>query len=442
MIPNERLNMAAPLSKWQQYGFSRTPYSTTAIRVADGGDRLLVGRSAELATIESDLVSGAQVIALEGDYGVGKSSLAAVAAHHAGQWGPSPEVWFLPPAGDSPLELVAGESTDAFEKRVYFRVAAALLPIADRLVTEGFKLPKLNEFRNWLHSPSGGGWSAGIGGSFGGFGATVSTGRQKTPPAFTDAGVIALLDSWMEELFASRTVGGVICILDNLEVLGSFDNAVVLFEALRDRMFKRKGLTWIVCGAEGMVRTAFSSPKMSGVFQEPIDVLPLGGTDIPKVIKARAEVVQVAVEAVLPVSSEAFEAVYVATGENLRFALGLAEKYALRANPDDLRRLSATERDDAFFAYVRGEGDRAVEQLSTKITDADWRVLETLVREKAGSCSPGDFADFGYADMPPLLTRVKSLERAGLVRYVKDRKRRRVITAENTARLAVSSRAA
>lgn len=38
--------MVAPPSKWQQFGFKSTPYSTTAIGVADGGiDSLWVGRT-------------------------------------------------------------------------------------------------------------------------------------------------------------------------------------------------------------------------------------------------------------------------------------------------------------------------------------------------------------------------------------------------------------
>lgn len=404
-----------------------------------------MGREDELEVVLSDLLSGAHLVALEGDYGVGKSSLAAVAAHRAAQWGASPEAWFLPPAGELPLELKGGESTEAFEKRVYFRIAAAILPLADRLLSEGFVLANLDAFRQWLNSPGGGGWSAGIGASIAGFGGNITAARSKNPTSssgFTDSGVITLLDSWLMELFGTRAVGGVFCILDNLEVLGSFDDAVVLFEALRDRMFKRSGLVWIVCGAEGMVRTAFNTPKMSGVFQEPIDVAPLEPGLMADVIRARAEVLKRDDDAVLPVSPEAFEFVYRATGENLRFALGLADNYSLRAKPAIIAELDSPERDGAFYAYVRQEGIKAVQQLSSKVGSADWKVLTVLVQEKSGNCSPGEFADFGYGDMPPLLARVKRLEQAGLIRYVKDdqNKKRRMIMVENSGRLAVFSR--
>ena len=92
---------------------------------------------------------------------------------------------------------------------------------------------------------------------------------------------------------------------------------------------------------------------------------------------------------VLPVSADAFEKVYLAIGKNLRFALGLADKYAMRANPSHLRTTTAAKRDQAFDTYVLNESNQVVGQLGKKIGTADWKTLGVLVREKAGSCSRG-----------------------------------------------------
>jgi hypothetical protein len=438
--------MVAPPNKWHQYGFERSPYSTEAIKVSEDGAKLLVGRDNELGTILSDLNSGAQVIALEGDYGVGKTSLAAVAAYEASTWRADGGPLFLPVKAEVPLRLSTTETPESFEKKVYMRIAGTLLLASASLKSEGRHLEGLERLRRWLQSPEGGGWAAGIGASMpASLGLTFSGGRTKTPNTsggFSDTGVITLIDSWLAELFPTPECGGVICFIDNLEELENVENAVKVFEPLRDTLLRRPGLRWIVSGAEGMVRTAFSTPKMSGVFQEPIPVLPLHPDLVPSVISARADILKQDDSSVLPVSADAFEKVYLAIGKNLRFALGLADKYAMRADPSHLRTTTAAKRDQAFDTYVLNESNKVVGQLGKKIGAADWKTLGVLVREKAGSCSPGEFSDFGYTAMPPLLTRVKSLREAGLVRYTTDESdlRRRIITAENNGRLAYYSR--
>lgn len=84
------------------------------------------------------------------------------------------------------------------------------------------------------------------------------------------------------------------------------------------------------------------------------------------------------------------------------------------------------------------EADKVYTANARNITSADWRVFETLLSEKSGSCSPSDFADFGYQNMPPLLVRVKNLQNFNLVTYTADSadQRRRTISVTDHGRLA------
>lgn len=438
--------MEIPVGVWVHYGYVSSPYSTSALRIVDADETLLVGREVELETVLRDLISGGQLVALEGDYGVGKSSLAAVAASTASHWREhrksSPLI--LPAA--SPLELEANDTVAAFEQRAYYQVAGAILARADALVHDGFNLGQLRDFRSWLQSPAGGGWTAGIGASFPqSLDFNVSVGRNREPNTgvgFSDAGVITLIDSWLNELFPTPLDGGVVLLLDNLEVLRKHPDRVDLFEALRDRLFKRNGLRWIISGAEGTVRVALNTPKMTGVFPEPIDLLPLPHDKIQEVIVRREAALRSRADAKLPVSPAAFEQAYVQTGRNLRVTLGLAERFALRTQPSEMAWMSQEQRDQAFHSWRAAEGRRVVDQTAGQLSAASWRVLSTLVNDRDGIATPGDYKAFGYSSMSSLTPQIKKLARLGLLTYAVDEDdgRRRLITASERGRLAVAAR--
>ncbi|MEV8253871.1 hypothetical protein AB0O95_07885 [Rhodoglobus sp. NPDC076762] len=272
-------------------------------------------------------------------------------------------------------------------------------------------------------------------GGGGGFG-TSRTSNQTT--GFAESGIIAIVDEWLSTTFPDRDAGGVICFLDNLEELRDSSTALAVMEPLRDALFKRAGLRWIIGGAQGMVRAALSSPKMTGVFLNPIDVLPLNDDQATRVISVRALALTENDQAFTPVSETAFAHLYVSIGKNLRYALNLAERYAIGQEPSELRALEEKERDAKFENSTLAEADATYSSYASNLTAADWKVFDTLLREKSGSCSPSDYSEFGYTTMPPLLVRVRKLEAAHSVDYTTDDadQRRRTISVSDHGRLA------
>ncbi|WPF82676.1 hypothetical protein SANBI_000287 [Sanguibacter sp. 4.1] len=433
--------MPAPISSWTKLGYSSTPYSTAQIPSGERGEKLLIGRAVEMEQIHRKLVNGVNLIAIEGDYGVGKSSLATVAAYEASRWHLEGDNLFIPAIGMEALELQEDESPDSFKKRVYYRIAAAFISNEAMLKSNNFELKQMDSFARWLNGPSGSGWSAGIGASLaaiGGF--NLNLGRSSgvnSAPGFNDSGIYTMIDSWLAEISRGNRPAGVICVLDNLENLRHFKNAERLFESLRDGVFRRPGVVWIVCGAEGMVTESFSSRKIFGTFHPAIDVPPLNSNDIPRVIEARAESLKTRADAELPVSTSAFGRLYEATGHNLRFAFGLADSYASSMDVEKFLGSSVDDRELMFQGYLTRRGDDELSKLRKNPTKADWKVLKTLVTKLSGVCSPSSSSEFGYSDMPQLIVRVKALRNVGLVTYETDEEdgRRRLISATAVGRL-------
>jgi hypothetical protein len=194
--------MNMPGSLWSEYGFVANPYSTDPIDPSSGGRQLLVGRATELALVSRQISSGASVVALEGDFGVGKTSLAASAAYDASKWRAQGGPLFLPIR--TRLSLKADDTRESFERRAVHAVAIALVAAADSLAQEGRKLEGVPAVRDWLTSSQSGGWNVGLGASAVGSGGNVSAGRTRavnTSAGFSETGFVGIVDSWLKLCF-------------------------------------------------------------------------------------------------------------------------------------------------------------------------------------------------------------------------------------------------
>jgi MoxR-like ATPase len=70
---------------WEELGFSESPYATASLPPSEQGNRLLVGREDELERLLNVLRYTARHATIEGDNGVGKTSLVSIAAYRAKQ---------------------------------------------------------------------------------------------------------------------------------------------------------------------------------------------------------------------------------------------------------------------------------------------------------------------------------------------------------------------
>ena len=231
--------MSFPTSVWHDYGFAGNLYSTDPIEMSDAGRALLVGRDAELKKIAKQLSGGASVVALEGDFGVGKTSLAAAAAFDATKWRMDGGPLFI--AAKTRLSLRTDDTLETFERRTIRAVATALIGAADSLRQEGRALSGVDAVKRWLSEPESVARNAEVNVTVLGSGGGVGGGTSRTPNStvgFAESGIIAIVDDWLRETFPDRTSGGVICFLDNLEELRDSATALAVMEPLRDALFK------------------------------------------------------------------------------------------------------------------------------------------------------------------------------------------------------------
>ena len=179
-----------------------------------------------------------------------------------------------------PFQLKKEEDINAFCLDVFRRVAQTLLKYRSDLQNLSQLPQEAALIDAWLNSPIvehvsnalGMGASIGIPGhasanaAIGG-----STNKQlNTGAAFNDQGFEQLVRTWLNQIFLEQGNGGVVCVIDNLELLESGAQARRTLEVLRDRLFSVSGLRWVFCGANGVIYSLAASERLASFLNTPV----------------------------------------------------------------------------------------------------------------------------------------------------------------------------
>lgn len=395
---------------WRELGFKGSPYDTDPVPASDEGEKLLVGRDAELDRVRRYIAASALHPTIEGENGVGKTSLVAVAGHQlrrSFEAGESRQL--IIPLGPT-FQLSKGDTADAFERKVYYQVAQAFVEHRRILEAAALKAPDTRRVDKWLSQPLARG--GGLGGSAMGFGAQGSAGSTpNTSTGFDQAGFQATVASWLTECFPDRATGAFLCVLDNLELLETSQAARSVLESLRDSVLSQTGLRWVLCGARGIVRTGASSPRLEGRLREPLVLRPIPEASVAEVVARRIEAYRLRPGARAPVGRNGFRHIYEILNGNLRNALKFADDYSFWLIDEGQSEKAGDP--DLLEAWLSDTADRYVED-TTQVRPRAWELFEGIV-QMDGSCSPSDYEVFGFNSSMAMRPHIKSLEDANLL---------------------------
>ncbi|WP_430791725.1 hypothetical protein [Actinoplanes sp. G11-F43] len=412
------------MNLWSMAGYSQNPYSVAPLPPTSEGADLLVGRDKELNKLLVQLRSMTTHPTIEGENGVGKTSLVLVAGYKA-------EVDFV--AGKTqqlflplpePLQIAADAAS--FERSVSFSILQAYLKHAATLDERGYFVPDLEDVRRWIASPliQGGGGGASVMGF--GANATVSL-AANTSVGYAESGLRSQLVEWLKKTFPNIGSGAFIGIVDNLEILERSNEARRVLEAIRDGALNLPGTRWVLCGAKGIVRSAASTPRLAGRISSPIELKPVSEDLVPELLRRRLAHFSEKPDAAPPVDPEAFNKLYRVSNKNLRTALKHAEDFAVWLFQEEKLSAPAAEKQVLLANWISEVADEFVRDAN--LQDAQWKLFDR-VTEEGGSIAPGDYEQFGYNSSQAMRFHVGRLERANLVDSVIDEEdlRRRTIS--------------
>ncbi|PRY95684.1 hypothetical protein BCF33_1307 [Hasllibacter halocynthiae] len=389
---------------WNSFGFYADLYDTNPITGNDQGERLLVGRAAELRKVKTRISNRSSVTSIEGNNGVGKTSVVLVAAHQldreTSQSGKD-SLLCLPKL----FQIASDEDATEFKRKVYASVATLFIDREKELLRRMDLQFALGPLRAWLENPvfrQGGASMASFGGNLGS--------QPNSASGFDLQGFFNIIDRLLDAAFSDK--GAVICVLDNLEILNTSATARDKLEALRDDVFAAKGIRWVVCGARGIVRSVATSPRLQGRIIEPLEIEPLDDDCIADLISARVEEYRAGPQSIPPVGVRSFEYIYSILNSNLRDALKYAGDFSLWLEDEGNYVPNGDELHGLFEAWVADLSDRYESALN--VPPRAWQLFDDFCG-RGGSISPSAFEEFGFNSSQSMRGAVSRLENGDLV---------------------------
>lgn len=386
---------------------------------------MLVGRDRDLRRLKMVLASTELHPTIEGDNGVGKTSLVAIAAYQLfEQFKRRHTAQALVPIG-RPFQLTQADVVATFRRQVLFEAAQGLIDHYDELKSGGLNIPDVSDVRRWLTRATQRQGGAGL--SALGLGGSLSRGSTaNTSAGFNEAGFGSIVEGWLRQTFPSPEAGGFVCVIDNLELLETSQAARRLLEAMRDEVLGLPGLRWVLCGSRGVVQTAASSSRLEGRLASPMTVGPLPRDAVPDVVAKRRDAYRITSDATAPVGRRSFLMLYDVLNNNLRNSLKYAQDFSLWLATEEEPPWDRDKNRELLKVWFTEIADGHVKD--TGLGQAAWRVFDTLV-DLGGECSPSDYEEFGYNTPMALRPQIKALEDANLVVSVIDDtdKRRKTI---------------
>lgn len=426
---------------WDRIGFRESPYATRPIPATREGASLLVGRDAELGRLKNRLKSSSKHPTIEGDNGVGKTSLVSVASYQLmDEYKEGSSDVLLVPMPDF-FQLSTSMPVVEFRRQVFFAVAQQFIKNHDYLKRSGRSVPKVDRIKYWLNEPmvGGGGFSVEGNTPAGGGGLGLERTRDTNGSAgFDQSGFESTITKWLEDCFPEGDLGGFVCVIDNLELLQTSSAARQALEDIRDTLLSVQGLRWVLCGARGIVRAVASSTRLEGRLHRPIEIPAIPDDAVGELVDARIRHYRVNEDAVAPVGAAGFKRVYATLHQNLRNTLSYCEDFCFWMD-DEGHALQVSSRVGLLQEWLDQEAQHVVEAVS--LTTRTWELFDAIAHV-GGSCSPGDYEKLGFSSFNLMRRYVKTLEDVGFVDSAVDEsdRRRRTIVISPKGWLALSAR--
>lgn len=269
---------------WPSFGYRKNPYGTEELKPDDEGDALLVGRDPQVKALMRQWFSSTQIATIEGPVGVGKTSLAGVAAYRSMKDRLERRASLVVPL----IRTIQFEAnTEALTQKVFLEIGQTLLRHEQTLRNCGHNVPDLSSIRTWINAPVVRGGSVGAGG----FSAGKTTSVNSTA-GFSQSGFQEHIRHVLAETFPNDQDGSLIGIIDNLELLQTAAAARDCLNNIRDSVLQLPGVRWVLVGATGIVKTAVSVPRLSGKVANPIKLEPIDSGTIEELVPTTAGLLQ------------------------------------------------------------------------------------------------------------------------------------------------------
>lgn len=386
---------------YEQWGFRADPFDTRALSPDSQGEELLIGRDKELAALERRLYTPPNIPSIEGMHGIGKTSLVNILLYRCKKRQLMVEQsygYVFVPCAES-FRLRPESHIEIFEDQLYIALAQTIIDNAAFLRSRcRSELPHLETVNKHLNATDISNYTSAIEG----IGDECNQSQFPVPPNFLRAGLRTHVKRWLKEMFSEPKRGGVICVLDNVELLKTVPDARKFIEKLRDGVFQTTGLRWVMCGSWGIILGVIASSRLEGILDRPITLSRVPTESAALILESRIKTYAKKVDdVVLPFTRDDYIILYDIMKGNIRYTLsGLGDyckwycdEYFAEAEKDDLKGKPNSEKHYAFLRWLQDRTEDEYYKMKKKLRPEAWSIFE------AASTQNGEFSRYDIERM-------------------------------------------
>ena len=400
---------------YREWEFLENPFRTIPLPSNKEGKKLLVGWEKESKRFLTRLHNPPSLVTVEGLNGIGKTSLINVSIFETYEsfFTQKSEILFIP--CERTFQLSSAKDPEEFIDEVLIEVAQTLIKRSEELKILGFTIPaNSKQIDNWLNKTH----IETFQGNLGPFGIGKSS-ETNTSKGFERSGFRASIRKWLEEIFPYGINGGVVCIVDNLKILETSSKAKKSIEELRDLLFNFPGIRWVLCGAQGIVKSLAATPRLEGLLHDPIDIYGIEQQYATKIFETRIEYSKSDIEFYMPLTSGSFEVLFDVLHQNIRNTLAECDQFCMYIYDHSLQLKSESEKETTFISWLDNKSISNLESVKNQLKPRAIKLFHDIILH-GDSFSPGDFSTFGFNSVPAMRPQIKDLEDVGVIQSSKD----------------------
>ncbi|MGH1438189.1 MAG: hypothetical protein ACRBG0_27390 [Lewinella sp.] len=416
------------MNLYKSWGFQDNPFATVALEANEEGEKLLIGRDIEMSKIHRRIFLRPKCVTIEGYNGVGKTSLVNVAIYKLYKEFVDKNINQLFIPNPTVFQLSQDLPTNDFIDKVYYSIAQLILKEYTLIKRLGVLFENISVVENFLNTYQLHSLQGGI--------ASVSFGESielNGSHAFNLSGFRKIVDAWLDVLYKKKS--GIVCIIDNVELVQTSKNAKHQLEYLRDELLTKKGLRWVLCGASGIILGCTSSPRLTGILHNPIEVKGFRNDEISReIFRSRINYykiekqgpLDVSRQTYLPINQHGFVILLSILSGNIRHALYYAGEFSLWCADNEYRPETNIEKRKLLGDWLRMYSEELGKAFDVSVSPKGKRFfLSACKLERSFSYSEHKALGFNSTqDMRNYVSELENLELLQSIRTEEDKRRR------------------
>lgn len=400
---------------YKEWGFAENPFRTLPLPATQEGKELMVGRSKETKRFLTRLYNPPSLVTVEGLNGVGKTSLINVSIYETYEsfFNDKSDNLFIP--CNRTFQLSSAKDPEEFIDEVLIEVAQTLIERGEELQNLGFNVPENSrQIDNWLNKTH----IETFQGTIGPF-AVGKSSETNTSKGFERSGFRLAIRKWLEEIFPYGINGGVVCVIDNLEILETSGKAKKSIEELRDLLFNFPGIRWVLCGALGIVKSVAATPRLEGLLHDPIDILGIQQEFAKEIFEKRISYSKQTDEYYIPLTDDSFDILFSILNQNIRNTLAECDQFCMHVYDNEMVLETKDAKESEFIDWLNKKSINNYESVKNQLKPRALKLFKDITKH-GDSFSPSDFSLFGFNSVPAMRPQIKDLEDVGVIQSSKD----------------------